>query len=50
MTLEASYATDSSYEAIASIDINKFLFVEGAHSSAGGVSNNSVAGKVKFRF
>ena len=50
MTLEASYATDSSYEVVGGIDINKFLFVEGSHSSADGVSNNSVAGKVKFRF
>ena len=50
VTLEASYATDSSYEVVGGIDINKFLFVEGSHSSADGVSNNSVAGKVKFRF
>jgi len=50
MTLEASYATDSSYEVVGGIDINKFLFVEGSHSSADGISNNSVAGKVKFRF
>ena len=50
VTLEASYATDNSYETVASIDFNKFLFVEGSHSSADGVSNNSVAGKVKFRF
>jgi len=50
VTLEASYATDSSYEVVGGLDFNKFLFVEGSHSSADGVSNNSVAGKVKFRF
>ena len=50
VTLEASYATDSSYEVVGGIDVNKLLFVEGSHSSAGGVSNNSVAANVKFRF
>ena len=50
MTLEASYATDSSYQVVGAVDLNKVVFVEGTHSNVDGVSNNSVAGKVKFRF
>ena len=50
LSVEGSYATDNSYEVLSAIDINKVVFVEGSHSSYDGVTNNSVAAKVKFRF
>ena len=48
--VEGSYATDSSYEVSSSIDVKQVVFVEGSHSVIDGVTNNSVAAKVKFRF
>ena len=50
VSVEGSYATDNSYSATAGIDIKEVLYVEGTHSVADGVTNNSVAAKVKFRF
>jgi len=48
--LEGSYATDNSYGATASIDYKEMLIVEGSHGVNNGVTNNSIAGKIKFRF
>ena len=50
VSVEGSYATDNSYSATAGIDIKEVLYVEGTHSVADGLTNNSVAAKVKFRF
>ena len=50
VSVEGSYGTDSSYGASASIDYKEMLFVEGSHGVNNGVTNNSVAAKVKFRF
>jgi len=50
LSVEGSYATDNSYEVLSAIDVNKVVFVEGSHSSYDGMTNNSVAAKVKFRF
>ena len=50
MSVEGSYATDNSYSATASIDYKEALYVEGTHSVANGLTNDSVAARVKFRF
>jgi len=50
ISVEGAYATDSSYGVSASVDYNKMLFVEGSHGVNNGVTNNSVAAKVKFKF
>ena len=50
VSVEGAYGTDNSYGATASIDYNEFLFVEGTHGVSDGVTTNSVAGKIKFRF
>jgi hypothetical protein len=50
VSVEGAYATDNSYSATASIDYKEALYVEGTHSVADGLTNNSVAAKVKFRF
>jgi hypothetical protein len=50
VSVEGSYSTDNSYSATASIDYKEALYVEGTHSVADGLTNNSVAAKVKFRF
>lgn len=50
VSVEGSYATDNSYSATASIDYKEALYIEGTHSVADGLTNNSVAAKVKFRF
>ena len=50
VSVEGAYATDSSYGVTASVDYKEMLVVEGSHGVNGGVTNNSIAGKVKFRF
>jgi hypothetical protein len=50
VSVETSYATDGSYGASASVDYNEVIFVEGSHGVNGGVTSNSVSGKIKFRF
>jgi hypothetical protein len=50
VSVEGSYGTDSSYNVTASVDYKEMLFVEGSHGVNNGVTNNSVAAKVKFRF
>jgi hypothetical protein len=50
VSVEGSYGTDSSYDVTASVDYKEMLFVEGSHGVNNGVTNNSVAAKVKFRF
>jgi hypothetical protein len=50
VSVEGAYGTDSSYDVTASVDYKEMLFVEGSHGVNNGVTNNSVAGKVKFRF
>jgi hypothetical protein len=50
VSLEGAYGTDSSYGVSASVDYKEMLFVEGSHGVNNGVTNNSIAGKVKFRF
>lgn len=50
VSVEGAYATDNSYGATASLDYKQVLFIEGSHDVNNGVTNNSIAGKVKFRF
>ena len=50
VSVEGAYGTDNSYGASASVDYNEFLFVEGSYGVSDGVTTNSIAGKVKFRF
>jgi hypothetical protein len=50
VSVEGSYGTDSSYDVTASVDYKEMLFIEGSHGVNNGVTNNSVAAKVKFRF
>jgi hypothetical protein len=50
VSADGAYGTDNSYGVTAAIDYNEFLFVEGSHGVSDGVTTNSVAGKVKFRF
>lgn len=50
MSVEGSYATDNSYDVIAAVDLNQVIYLEGSHANIDGVTNNSVAAKVKFRF
>jgi hypothetical protein len=50
VSVEGAYGTDSFYDVSASVDYKEMLFVEGSHGVNNGVTNNSVAAKVKFRF
>ena len=50
LSVEGGYATDSSYGVSASVDYKEMLFIEGSHGVNNGVTNNSIAAKVKFRF
>ena len=50
VSIDGAYGTDNSYGVTASLDYKEMLFVEGSYGVADGVTTNSVAGKVKFRF
>jgi hypothetical protein len=50
VSVEGAYGTDSSYDVTASVDYKEMLIVEASHGVNNGVTNNSIAGKVKFRF
>jgi len=50
VSVEGAYGTDSSYGVSASVDYKEILFVEGSHGVNNGVTNNSIAGKIKFKF
>ena len=50
VSVDGSYGTDNSYGVTASLDYKEMLFVEGSYGVADGVTTNSVAAKVKFRF
>jgi hypothetical protein len=50
VSVEGAYGTDSSYGVTAAVDYKEMLFIEGSHGVNNGVTNNSVAAKVKFRF
>ena len=50
VSVEGAYATDSSYGVTASVDYKEVVFIEGSHGVNNGITNNSVAAKVKFRF
>ena len=50
LSVDASYATDDSYLITTAFDINEVIFIEGSHGKNDGVTNNSIAGNVKFRF
>ena len=50
VSVDGGYGTDSSYSVGVSVDYKEMLFVEGSHSLNDGVTNNSVAAKVKFKF
>ena len=50
MSVEGAYATDNSYGVTASVDYKEMLIIEGSHGLNNGVTNNSIAGKIKFRF
>jgi hypothetical protein len=49
LSVDASYATDDSYLITTTLDINEVIFVEGSHGKNDGVTNNSIAGNIKFR-
>ena len=50
VSVEGSYATDNSYGVTAAVDYKELLFVEGSHDVNNGMTNNSITGRVKFRF
>jgi hypothetical protein len=50
VSVDGSYGTDNSYSINGSLDYKEVLFVEGSHDVNGGVTTNSIAGRVKFRF
>jgi hypothetical protein len=50
VSVEGSYGTDNSYGVNASVDYKEMLIIEASHGVNNGVTNNSIAGKVKFRF
>jgi hypothetical protein len=50
VSVDGSYGTDNSYGVTGSLDYKQVLFVEGSYGVADGVTTNSIAGKVKFRF
>ena len=50
VSVEGSYATDSSYGVTAAIDYKEVISFEGSHGVNGDMTTNSVAAKVKFRF
>ena len=50
VSFDGAYATDNSYGVTASVDYKELLIVEASHGVNNGVTNNSVAGKIKFRF
>ena len=50
ISVDGSYGTDNSYGVTGSLDYKEVLFIEGSYGVADGVTTNSVAGKVKFRF
>jgi hypothetical protein len=50
VSVEGSYGTDNSYGVAAEVDYKEMLIVEASHGVNNGVTNNSIAGKVKFRF
>ena len=50
ISVEGAYGTDNSYGVTAEVDYKEMLIVEASHGVNNGVTNNSIAGKVKFRF
>ena len=50
VSVDGSYSTDNSYGVTGSLDYKEVIFIEGSYGVADGVTTNSVAGKVKFRF
>jgi hypothetical protein len=50
VSVEGAYGTDNSYGIAAEVDYKEMLIVEASHGVNNGVTNNSIAGKVKFRF
>jgi hypothetical protein len=50
VSVEGDYGTDNSYGVAAEVDYKEMLIVEASHGVNNGVTNNSIAGKVKFRF
>ena len=50
ISVDGSYGTDGSYSVGGSLDYKEVLFVEGSYGVSDGVTTNSIAGKVKFRF
>ena len=50
VSLEGGFATDSSYGVTAAVDYKEMVVIEGAHTLNQGVTNNSIAAKLKFKF
>jgi len=50
LSVDGAYGTDNSYSVTGALDYKEVLFVEGSHGVSDGVTTNSIAGKVKFRF
>jgi len=50
LSVDGAYGTNNSYAVTGALDYKEVLFVEGSHGVNDGVTTNSIAGKVKFRF
>jgi hypothetical protein len=50
ISIDGAYGTDNSYGVTGSLDYREVVFIEGSHDVNGGITTNSVAAKVKFRF
>ena len=50
VSVEGAYGTDNSYGVTAEVDYKEMLIVGASHGVNNGVTNNSITGKVKFRF
>ena len=50
ISVDGSYGTDNSYGVTGSLDYKELLIVEASHGVNSGTTNNSIAGKIKFKF
>jgi hypothetical protein len=50
VSVEGAYGTDNSYGITAEVDYKEMLIVEASHGVNNRITNNSITGKIKFRF
>ena len=50
VSVSGIYATDNTAELAAGVDVAETVFIEGIHQIDGGMRNNMISAKVKFRF